>query len=204
MQQAKEVSETFERLDNPVNQAVSLIDLALLFRSDEQFDAAEEAAFRAIELLPEKCQQLMVCKGHRALGSVYYSRGDTEKVIHHLDAALGIATSFGRDSELFWTRYIPARIFFREGKLDDARAASHTDNVYELGRAMELQANFWYDRDKFEREKVGAERAADLYGRVGATNDIEDCKELLRKIGEFESAGELLQTLPPALIDIPL
>ena len=212
IQQAKEASEIFERLDDPANQAVSLIDLALLFRSDEQFDAAEEAASRAIELLPEKGQQFLVCKGHRTLGSVYHSRGDTEKAIHHLEVALEIATPFGWDSQLFWIRYTLARVFFGEGKFDDAhtqieRAESHAlDNAYELGRAVELQASFWYDQGKFERAKVEATRAADLYGKVGATKDIEDCRGLLRKIDELDlgSVGEFLQMLLPALINVPL
>ena len=159
-----------------------------------------------------KGKQSLLCKAHRALGDVYYSKGNTEKAISHLEVALGIATPFGWDSQLFWIRYFLARVFFGEGRFDSAHvqvehAKSRTvDNAYELGRVVELQANFWYNQGTFERAKVEAARAADLYGRVGATKDIKDCKELLRKIDELnlDSAGELLQTLPPALINVPL
>jgi len=74
IRQAKEASGIFERLGDTVKQAECLIELARLLHSDEQLDAAEEAASRAINLLPEKGKQLNICQGHRALGYIYYSR----------------------------------------------------------------------------------------------------------------------------------
>jgi len=73
IQQAKEASEIFERLGKPVDQADGLISLAWALHGDRQFDAAEEAASCAINLLPEKGQQLYVCRGHRILGDIYRS-----------------------------------------------------------------------------------------------------------------------------------
>ena len=66
-----------------VTQAYCLIDLALLLCSDEQLDAAEEAAAsRAIDLLPEKGEQPPVSQSHRVLGSIYRSRGHVVHIIN--------------------------------------------------------------------------------------------------------------------------
>ena len=53
-QQAKEASGVYERLGDMANQAQCLIYLAWSLRSENQLDAAEEAASRAIDLLPER------------------------------------------------------------------------------------------------------------------------------------------------------
>jgi len=47
---------------------------------------------------------------------------------------------------------------------------------------MELQANFWYEQHQFEEAKSEVLRAADLYEKVGASRDVEGCRELLRYI----------------------
>ena len=62
---------------------------------------------------------------------------------------------------------------------------------------MELQAYFWYDQHMFEEAKLEALRAVGSYEKVGATKDIEDCRDLLRKIDESGSdgAGKLLETI---------
>ena len=192
IEQAKEASEIFERLGDTTRQARCLLDLAWLMHDDEQLDAAEEAALRAIDLLPEEGQQSQVCNGHRVLGDISRSKGETEKAIHHLEVALEIASSLNMVRDLFWVHFFLARLFFGEGRFDDAhtyieRAKSHAvNNAYNLGRAMELQANFWYDQRMFDKVKSEASGAADVYEKIGATEDAEDCRALLRKIdGEF-------------------
>ena len=77
IQQAEEALEIYEQLGDPISQARCLIDLAHLLDEDNQLDAAEEAASRAIDLLPEG-KKFLVCKGHRALGVIYRSKGETE------------------------------------------------------------------------------------------------------------------------------
>ena len=74
IQQAKEASEILERLSDTGSQAQCLINLAHLLRSDNQLDAAEEVALRAINLLPEKGKEFRVCESHRALGHIYQDR----------------------------------------------------------------------------------------------------------------------------------
>jgi len=72
----------------------SLQVLARLLRADERLDAAEEAASRAISLISDKGEQLTVPECYCILGDIYYSKGDVEKGINHLETALRIATPF--------------------------------------------------------------------------------------------------------------
>ena len=196
IEQVREASERFERLGNMAKQAECFIDLSRAFYDDGQLDAAEGAALRGIELLPED-EQYRVCQGHRLLGNVYASKGETEKAANHFKIALEIATTFGLLDDLFWTHYSLAKMFSEQSAFDTAhdhidRAALHTNNTYYLGRAMELRANFWFKQQMFEKARLEASRAVDTYVKVGATKDIEDCRKLLGKIGELDldSAGE--------------
>jgi len=220
IQQAKGASEIFERLGNTAKQAECLIDLAYVLHDDKQLDAAEEAASRAIDLFPDEGEQFQVSKGHRVLGYIYGTRGDTEKAIHHFEVALGIASSFNMVHQLCWVHYSLGLLFFWEHRFDDAhaqieRAKSHAiDDAYSLGRAMELQAEFWYYRGMYEMAKIEASHAAEVYEKLGAAHDLGRCRELLQWIDERMSnlvvsdesgiGGELLETLPlPACINVP-
>ena len=188
LEAAKEALEIFERLGHTVGQAVCLIDLAFLLRLDGQFDAAEEAAFRVISILPEKSEEHRVCRSHRALGDIYQSKGEIQKAIHHFELALGIASSFNWHDDLFWAHYRLAVLFRGEGRLDDAQthvehAKSHTaDSVYHLSHAVWEQSAIWYKQHRFEEAKSEALRAAEIYENLGAVEDVERCRELLRDI----------------------
>jgi len=61
-------------------QARCLDNLALSLREDGQLDAAEEAVFRAIALLPEKGQEYRVCLFHQTLGKMIYRSKDEIEV----------------------------------------------------------------------------------------------------------------------------
>jgi len=188
MQQAKEASEIFERLGDTANQAGCLIKLAHLVRSDDQLDTAEEAALRAIKLLPEKGQEFGVCESHRALGNIYQSKGDIEKAVCHFEVAIGIASPFNWHETLFCLHYELAGLLRGEGRLDDANAhiehtKSHTaGNTYYLGHTLALQAFVWYNQHRLEEAKSEALRAADVYEKIGAAKDLEGCRGLLRDI----------------------
>ena len=188
IQQAKEALKIFERLGDTVEQAGCLNCLAWLLWGDEQFDAAEEAASRAIDLIPERGEQFIACESHRVLGKIYRSKGEREKAINHFEAALGLASSFGWHDLLFWIHYSLAMLFFDEDGFSDAhahveRAKSHAvDNAYFLGRAMELQAIFWYKQHRFEEAKSEVLRAAVVYEKVGAATGTECCRRLLQDI----------------------
>jgi tetratricopeptide (TPR) repeat protein len=106
--------EIYERLGVTTEQANCLDDLSRLLHQDEQLDAAEEAASRAISLLPEKGEEFLLCQCHRSLGNVYRSKGEREKAIHHLETSLGIASLFKLRGESCWINYSLARLFLYE------------------------------------------------------------------------------------------
>jgi len=188
IQQAEEASEIFERLGDTGNQAHCLVRLAHSLCSNERLDAAEGAALRAIDLLPDKGQEFRVCESHRALGNIYQSKGDTKKAVHHFEAAIGIATPFNWHGVLFWLHYELVAPLRGEGRFDDIQAniehaKSHTaSNAYYLGCAMELQARVWYDQHRLKEAKSEALRTTDVFEKLGAARDLERCRTLLRGI----------------------
>ena len=188
--QAKEALGIYERLNNIVGQARSWQQLAWLLYDDKQLDVAEDAASRAINLVSGKGDQFPVCECHRILGKICRSKGETDKAIKHFETALGIATTFNWHGQLFWIYHSLAQLSSGENRLDEAhahaeRAKSYAVNdQYRLGRVMELQARFWYKQRKFEEAGSGASRAANVYAKIGAADDVEACKVILRNIEE--------------------
>ena len=188
IRQARESLEISERLRDTAKQGRSLDSLAWLLWKDDQLDAAEEAEFRAINLLSKKGHQYQVCQCHQVLGHIYRSKGNREKAIYHFEVALGIASTFDWHDHLFRVHYSLALLFAYEDRLDDAhahieQAKSHAaDNAYYLGLAMEMQAKLWYEQHQFKEAKSDVLRAVDAYEKVGAATDVERCRELLQKI----------------------
>ena len=188
IQQAKEALEIYEQLGDTKGQTGCLIRLTLLLSCDNQFEAAEEAALRTINLSSEKGDQFRLCDSHRALGYIYDSKGETKKAIHHLEVALGIASPFNWHDQLFGAHHYLAWLFCSEGRLDDAnthieRAKLHTDNsAYHLGAVMETQAVIWHMQHGLEDARSETLCAIDIYEKVGTTKDIEGCRKLLRNI----------------------
>ena len=208
IRQAEEASEIYKQLGDTENEAWCSATLAQLLHDDGQFDAAERVASCAIDLFPEDGDQYPVCQCHRVLGDIYSSKGKKKKAIHHYETALGIASSSDWDDELFWIHYSLAELFSAQGRSDDARAhikraKSHAVNdAHNLGRAMELQAGFWFGQRRFKEAKSEALRAADVYEKLGAAKDLEDCRELLRRINEETNNGELHVVPLPAHINV--
>jgi len=191
IQQGREASAIFERFNDISGQARSLVDLAWSLHGNNQLDAAEEAASRAINLLSGNRDQFEVCRCHRILGKICYSKGETEKAIDHFETALGIASPPNWHGQLARNNYELADLFFKEGRFDEAhtsveRAKSHTaiNEPYYLARVMQLQSRFWCGQGKFEEAKSEALGAADVFERLGATKDLEECRALLRDIEE--------------------
>jgi len=188
IQRAKEGLEVYERLGDTLGQAECLNSLARLLCDDRQLDAAEEAAFRVIDLLREKGNQFLACKCHRSLGDIYHSKGETEKAIHHYETALGIASPPNWHDELFWIHYSLAWLFYNQDESDDAsahvkRAKLHAVNIpYCLGHAMDMQAKIWRRQRRFDEARSEILRAVDIYGKLGAAKDVEDCRRVLRRI----------------------
>ena len=190
IQQATEALEIYERLGYTERQAECLNRLALSLCKDKQFDAAEEATLRAIDLYPEKGDQFRVSESHGVLGEIYRSKGEIEKAIHHKEVAIGIASSFNWHDSLFWEHYRLAELFYIIGRLDDAQthiehAKSHTgSNAYYLCIATEAQARIWYKWRKLEEARSEALRAADIFEKLGSAGDVERCRKFLQDMGK--------------------
>ena len=211
IQQAKEAAEMFEQLGKTAGQAECLIDLAWLLYEDDQLDDAEEAVSRAIDLLPEKGEQRRICLGHRVLGNIYGSKGETEKAIHSFEVALRAAFSISLYTELFWIHFALAQLFVKVDRLDDAHVhIEHArpragNDPYLLARASQMHAEVWEAQQNLEGAKAEASRALDVFKKLGATNDVEYAERFLQRIDtrtgqsdepdEPGNDGELLGTM---------
>ena len=211
IQQTEAAVELFKRLNVKSAQGQSTQQLARLLYGDKQFDAAEEAASQAINLLPDKGDQFTVCQCYRLLGDIHHSKGEAENAINHFKTALRIASSFNWRCQQFWIHRSLAELFFGSDRSDVAHAhiesaKSHaTNDPYCLGRATELQARFLCKESRFEEAKCEALRAAEDYEKVGATKDMRRCRTLLLDIdaglrvhiisSEVDSDGKLLETV---------
>ena len=202
IRQAKEALVIFELVGDVPEQAAALLRLSWLFYDNKQLEAAETAASRSLELLLETGEQFRACQCRCVLGNIYRSRADAEKAVEHFEAALAIASSFDWHDQLFWNNYSLAELFFDQGRFDEAhahleRAKPHaTNDPYLLGRAMELQAGFWYNERRIEAAKPEALRAAELYEDLGATKYLRRSKMLLRWIEEEMGQGAVTPDKP--------
>ena len=220
VRRGEEALEIYKRLDDVLGQAHSSQFLAWALSYAGRLDAAEQAASRALNLLPSKGEQFRVCQCHRALGNIYHFKGRMEKAIDHLKTALGIASSFNWHDQLFWIHYSLAELSSKQGRSDDARshielARSHAINTpYHLGRAMFWHAGFWSGQNRLKEAMSEALGAADIFERLGATKDLENCKPFIRNIeikmksqntsGELGFDGQPLETvLPPTPTNSP-
>ena len=190
LQQAKEALEIYERFGYGVRQAQSLLWLARLLFDDNQPEAAEEAASRAVGLLSGRSEAFLLCQCHRFLGNILRAKGEIEPAIDHLGAALTLASSFNWYHQLVWIHYSMARLFSVQGRFNDAHAhvehaksnAVNTAAPYLQGRVIELQARVWYNQSRLEEAESATLCAAGVYERIGAAKDLEGCRQLLRMI----------------------
>ena len=198
--QAMKALEICERVGSARSQGQCLIRLAVLLHADEQLDAAEAAASRAVEILPEKGDEWRVCESHITLGKIYRAKGEKEKAIHHFETALTTASSFGWSRRLFWIHHGLALLFRGEEDFDKAyahieQAKSYTvDDPYLLGWVIRLQAQIYYRQRRLEDAASEALRALEIFKGLGAQGDVESCKGLLRDIEQQRRAE-----LPPGV-----
>ena len=192
--QIKESLEIYERIGEMTNQGESLILLAQLLCEDKQLDAAEEAAFRAVELLPEKGEEGRVCFSHRVLGEIHRSKGEREEAIHHFERALKIASPFNWGKELFSIHFALSRLFLDEVRFQDAHhhieaAKSHVvDDNFHLGCAILLQAGIWYQESRLEDATSGALQALEIFENLGALGYVAGCRALLQNIEQAKKS----------------
>jgi len=199
IQWAKEALEISERLSDTKERSYCLIDLAWLLREDGQLDAAEEAASRALNLLPEKDEQLQACGCHHTLGMIYHFKDETGKAIHHLEVALEVASSINCFNQQCRVHFSLASLFFDEAQFDDAHAhiehakrhAVNCHDTYLLSHAIWLQAKVWTRQRRFVEAKSGALCAVDMYEKLGAADDVKRVRDLLRQIDRVHELEEI-------------
>ena len=188
IQMAKESLEILERIGRVEEQGQSLHGLAQLYYDDNQLDAAEEVASRAMGLHSKRGDQYRICGSHYLLGAIYDSKRETEKAIHHLEAAVGLASSPGWHNQLYRIHSGLATLFRKEGRFDKAQTHIEHAKTYALSHphhlasATEIQAELWYEQGRSEGARSEALRAADAFERLGAAKSLERCRGLLRKI----------------------
>ena len=205
IQEAKEASEIFERLGDTAYRAWSLIHFAWALCDDGQLDAAEEAASGAINLLPEKGQQLLVSRGHCVLGETYASRGKADEAIHHFEVTLEIASSSNLVDQLFWAHFSLARVLSVEGRFDDAHAHIESaklhavNDTFHLARVSWLQAWFWDKQHRSEEAKSEALRALDMLEKFGAAKDAEEVRQFLGRADRTLEETDDPSVIPPHL-----
>ena len=197
IQQVEEALAIYEQLNSTSGQAHSLQELGQLLYEDGQLYAAEKAISKAINLSLEVGQEFLSCRCYRILGNIYDSMGEIEKAINHFKTAISIASTSDWHSQLFWCHYGLAGLFSMQGRFDDARAQVKcaklhiVDDTYLLARTMHLQARVWRDQHRFKEAKAEALRAAEVYERLGAMEDLEVCRETLQIIEELINEPEV-------------
>jgi tetratricopeptide (TPR) repeat protein len=211
--QAEESLEIYERLNDVWGQVRILQQMALLLYFDNQLNAAAEAASRSINLRSDNGEQFPIWQGHCVLGGVCHSKGEAEAAENHFNTALRIASSSNWHGEQFSVLYSLAELFYTQGNLEGAHACigcarPHTNAAYYRGRAMELQARIWFKQGRLEEAESEALNAVEIYGKLGATKELEDCRKTLQLIeaemeklttsGELDSDGELLGMVLPS------
>ena len=190
IQQAKGALRIYEQLGDEVNQGICWGSLARLLHKDEQLDAAEEAALRSVDLLPETGQEFQLSRTHRFLGNIYASKRKGEEAIHHLETALGIASAFGWSGQLFWINDSLAQLSITEQRFDEAAAyieqakAHAVDSSYELGHAMHTLAALLYQQSQFGDAITEVSGAIAIFEKLGASKHLEESRDLLRIIEE--------------------
>ena len=102
--------------------------------------------------------------------------------------ALRIASTFGWDRELYSINYALAQLFLSQEKFDDSnahieRAKSYVSgDEFTLGCAMKWQAAIWYFQNRFEEANLEALSALEIFEKLGASEDVKRCKDILRDI----------------------
>ena len=178
IKQAREALYIFGRLGEAGKQAYCLLVLASLLHKDQQFDAAEEAATRAMDL-SENHNQHTLCQNHLVLGQIHQSKGDLERSIHHFEVSLRIASLLNSSHQLFEGHVSLATLYFDQGKFNDAHthvehAKSHAGNdMLRLGRAFSVSACVFSQQHKYEEAKSEALRALVIFEKLGAADHAE-------------------------------
>ena len=187
--QVKEASGIYEQFGDTAGQSYSLQYLAQLLAKDNQLDASEEAAFRAINLPISGDRQSQICEYHHTLGHVYSSRGEAGTAITHLKAALEIASSLNlRTKESSIIRRL-VELLLKEGRFHDVQVhlkflkSDAVNNLFSLGLTTVIQVCAWRQQGRFEEAESEVSRVIHACQRIGVPADfLEHWKGFLREV----------------------
>ena len=112
IRRVREALEIYDRLNDRTGQTRCLRWLAWLLYGDKQYDAAEEAAARAIDLGSETGDQYRVCQCYRLLGDICRSKGKIEEAIDHFENSFKLASEFNWDGQLSRNHHCMAQLFY--------------------------------------------------------------------------------------------
>ena len=187
IRQAREALDIFGRLGETQQQTHCLLILALLFRNDNQLDAAEEAATRAMDLSKYRDQ---LCECHGVLGQIQQSKGNTKEAVHHFEESLRIASSINSRGDLSESHLCLADLYIEQDKLNDAQThIEHVkslaqDDKLKLGSAFYCGAEVLYKQKRFEEAKSEVLRALAIFEELGATTSAENTRRTLEAVEE--------------------
>ena len=217
--QAREALAIAESRRNPVEIAGCSNMLAWLLYGNLQAEDAENAATRALNLLPEKGQEFLVCQSHRILGEISLSRERRDEAIHHFENALRVATPVNLDVHIVWIHHSLALLFSGERKFEDAqahleKAERHAaSSVLHTSHTVLLRAWILYRQDKFEEAKPRASHALEVFKELGATRGqgmsegllqiIDQAMKGLPTTGESDLVFQWRTMLRPPPVDSP-
>ncbi|KAF9780531.1 hypothetical protein BJ322DRAFT_1112529 [Thelephora terrestris] len=68
-----------------------------------------------------------------------------------------------------------------DARIEKAKPCA-ADNALNLGRTMKMQARVWYRQHRLEEKRYGVLCALEIYERLGAAKDVEDCRGILQQI----------------------
>jgi len=188
IEQAEEALGIYKQTNDVLGQTSSLRRLSLLLLHDKQFDYAEEAASKVINLLPAEGSPLELCLCKNVLGDVYHYKGKTELATNYLREALKIASPFNWPAIQFGIHISLAQLFFNQGQFDGAythieHAKLHVVNdIHRLGCAARLQAKFLYHQHRLGEAKSKVLHAISVFEKLGAMGDLEECRTLVNNI----------------------
>ena len=182
IQHATEAWEIFGRLGYRERQIMCLLVLASLLRQGGQLDAAEETTSRIIDLSDNQYQ---LYQSHYLLGTIYISKGNAEKAIHHVETSLQIASSLGSGGLLAEGHLFLAYMYAMRDKFNDAyihieHAKSHAGNgTLQRGYASRINAALLSAESRDEEGRSEALYALAIFEKLGATRFVEETRGLL-------------------------
>ena len=184
MQLTKEALEMTEQLKDTDGQATCLSLLALLFLRDNQFNKAEETAFRSITLLRESSNKLS-SRPYWVLGEIYRIKGNREKAVGYFQTALGLAYFHNQHCQSFWIHHSLVTMFADACDHLEQSKLYAVNNASNLAHVMTLQTHIFYLQGRSEEARSQGLCAIEAFESVGATTTAEVYRDAYSRLEQM-------------------